>query len=232
MRSSDAAVGSEPSCRWLRRGDPLRPEACLFAEGKVARFAPCIMRRARRQAFADGLPWLRLFYDETMECVGVGQHERFTAACFHALAPQAADTDVWIVELQGVPVAATLVSHCRGLVQTLVGGTSTAGLPRLLAWEVIAWAHSAGARAVHLGGGVGGRDDDVLCFKSSFGPRRTRFRTIRAVLDPDHYAALMEARAASFWIDVQALERPGYFPAYRAKPPAEARGAATGTAWQ
>ncbi len=188
--------------------------------------------RARRQAFVDGLPSLRRIYDETMERVGVGGHERFTAAYFRALAPLAAHLDVWIVELQGVPVAATLVSRCGGLVQTLVGGTSTAALPhspdRLLVWEVIAWAHSAGARAVHLGGGVGGRDDGVLCFKSSFGPGRTRFRTVRAVLDPDRYAALTKARAASLGVDVQTLEQTGYFPAYRAVPPGDARDAVTG----
>ncbi len=186
---------------------------------------------ARRLAFADGLPWLRRIYDETMERVGVGGHERFNAAYFRALDPLAAHLEVWLVELQGVPVAATLVSRCGGLVQTLVGGTSTAALPRSPD-RLLVSAHASGARAVHLGGGVGGRDDGVLCFKSSFGPGRARFRTVRAVLDPDRYAALTQARAASLGVDVRTLEQTGYFPAYRAEPSAEATGANTGTARQ
>ncbi|MCB1993133.1 MAG: hypothetical protein KDG49_16900, partial [Geminicoccaceae bacterium] len=79
---------------------------------------------------------------------------------------------------------------------------------------------------VHLGGGVGGRDDGVLRFKTSFGPGRARFRTVRAVLDPDRYAALTRARAASLGVAVQALEQTGFFPAYRAELPGDARAAA------
>lgn len=106
--------------------------------------------------------------------------------------------------------------------QTLVGGTSTAALDaspdQLLVWELIAWGHATGARAVHLGGGVGGRDDGVLHFKASFGPGRAWFRTLRAVLDPARYADLTAARAAAQGVAARALHETGFFPAYRSRP--------------
>ncbi len=179
--------------------------------------------RARRIAFMDGLPWLERVYDETMERVDAAGHERLDGAYFRTLAPLAAHLDVWIIEQQGAPIAATLVSHHGGLVQTLVGGTRTAALAhspdRLLIWELVAWGHATGVRAVHLGGGVGGRDDGVMRFKASFGAGRARFRTLRAVLDPHRYAELTEARAAALGVAVSDLEASGYFPAYRSEPP-------------
>ncbi|MEZ5904914.1 MAG: hypothetical protein R3C69_07365 [Geminicoccaceae bacterium] len=43
----------------------------------------------------------------------------------------------------------------------------------------------------------------MLRFKASFGAGRARFRTVRAVLDPDRYAELTRARAASLGVAVQ-----------------------------
>lgn len=186
--------------------------------------------QVRRAALRDGLPALMGIYDETMDRVGANADARFDAAYFHRLAPLAGHLEVWLVERRETPIAATLVSRRCDIIQTPVGGTCEAALAdspdSLLCWELITWGHATGAGAVHLGGGVGGRDDGVLRFKTSFGPGRARFRTVRAVLDPDRYAALTRARAASLGVAVQALEQTGFFPAYRAELPGDARAAA------
>lgn len=183
--------------------------------------------QVRRVALRDGLPVLMGIYDETMDRVGANADARFDAAYFHRLAPLAGHLEVWLVERRGTPIAATLVSRRCDIIQTPVGGTCEAALAdspdSLLCWELITWGHATGAGAVHLGGGVGGRDDGVLRFKASFGPGRARFRTLRAVLDPARYADLTAARAVALGVGVRALDETGFFPAYRSRPTVEVR---------
>ena len=82
--------------------------------------------------------------------------------------------------------------------------------------DVSRWARERGNRALHLGGGRGGRNDSLFAFKARFSKRRHQFRTGRWVIDDAAYAGLCEARKAE--ASQSAMEyAPGeFFPAYRA----------------
>jgi hypothetical protein len=65
---------------------------------------------------------------------------------------------------------------------------------------------SAGIKTLHLGGGLGSRDDGLLAFKRGFSPAQHTFHSRRIVLDPDRYERLCSARG---------VLGSDFFPAYR-----------------
>ena len=77
----------------------------------------------------------------------------------------------------------------------------------LLLLEVARWARRAGYAELHLGSGVGGREDSVWRFKQRFSPPDRRvFRVGKLVHDEEAYGAL----------GGDAEDLGGFFPAYRA----------------
>jgi hypothetical protein len=74
----------------------------------------------------------------------------------------------------------------------------------------INWAKAAGNRVLHLGGGVGSRDDSLFRFKTGFSDLRSPFQTWRVICDHKRYVELTE--------DAGVFNAPidGFFPAYRA----------------
>lgn len=78
---------------------------------------------------------------------------------------------------------------------------------KLLIDAACGWAHAQGLHWLHLGGGVGGREDALFRFKAGFGPRRHEFRTWRWVLDARRYRACCMSAGVS--------HEDMFFPAYR-----------------
>lgn len=91
-----------------------------------------------------------------------------------------------------------------------VGGTASdhlvAGASRLLFTAAASWAHDHGVNALHLGGGVGGREDNLFRFKAGFSRERAWYRTARMVHDATAYHGALPARVPDGH----------FFPAYRA----------------
>jgi len=75
-------------------------------------------------------------------------------------------------------IAATIVLFCNGQMHAHLGGTKEQFLPyspdTLLTYRAALWGHENGYRTLHLGGGVGGREDSLFRFKSGF---NKKFRT-------------------------------------------------------
>ena len=94
---------------------------------------------------------------------------------------------------------------------------------KLMLHDVIRWAEATGATRVHLGGGVGGREDSVFNSKLGWWGNTADYHTVGLVTDPEACASLM-AR----WRGHQAgsSPTPSFFPPYRAVPE---RAAAVGT---
>ena len=69
-----------------------------------------------------------------------------------------------------------------------------------------------GREILHLGGGLGGREDSLMLFKAGFSDRRHPFRTWRWIVLPEAYARLAAARAAR---RAGPAPSPDFFPAYR-----------------
>ena len=112
-------------------------------------------------------------------------------------------------------LAAALFTLCGGIVQYHLGGTRDAALPLSPTPLVIdtarLWAIEQGAHTLHLGGGVGAKEDSLFLFKTGFSKSRHEFATWRWVVTPEIYAQLCKRRGPS---------SSDFFPAYRS--PADA----------
>jgi hypothetical protein len=62
-----------------------------------------------------------------------------------------------------------------------------AGLPKFLVHELVKWGKVNHFDVVHLGGGVGGKEDSLAYFKSGFSDMHLPFRTYRIVINPEKY---------------------------------------------
>jgi hypothetical protein len=87
---------------------------------------------------------------------------------------------------------------------------------KLLIHQVRDWARQRGAGVLHLGGGVGAREDGLYHFKRGFSSRTHRFRVWHWVLDERRYRNLC-ARVRR-----PAEGKSGFFPAYRQLHPCHA----------
>jgi len=177
-----------------------------------------VVRRARRaglevavEAAPSELDGFRGVYEQTME--------RRDAAGFYLFGD-----DYWQALLEGVPLVRVDVRHDGELVASVLGmgeppwlhyhlgGNSDAGrrlgASHLALLGLATWGQENGYTALHLGGGVGGRDDGLREFKRRFAPSGlTRAAIGKAVHDRDGYLR----RSGQAEIDWD-----GFFPAYRA----------------
>jgi sugar O-acyltransferase (sialic acid O-acetyltransferase NeuD family) len=127
--------------------------------------------------------------------------------------------ELFVVTWDGAVIAGGLFTLCDGIVQYHLGGTSDAfvklGPTALLFDTVRRWAIDRGARVMHLGGGVGSKEDTLLHFKAGFSERRHTFETWRWVTEPGAYRELCDGNARLNLEDgVQRVSR-DYFPQYR-----------------
>lgn len=154
-------------------------------------------------------------YEETMERVGASAEYFFSKDYFAGLKQLLGDHyRLFHVLKKGEIICSGLFSLCQGIVQYHLGGTSVSALRdapmKLLFEEVRKWAVAAGARLLHLGGGVGGKEDSLFHFKTGFSKRRATFLVWQRIFDKVRYEGLV---AAAGFSDYSA---DGYFPAYRA----------------
>ena len=77
--------------------------------------------------------------------------------------------------------------------------------------EVMHWAQAQGAAYMHLGGGLGGREDSLFHFKAGFSKQRADFFTYRVIADPSAYETL----CARWQEHHHAPLDETFFPAYR-----------------
>lgn len=109
--------------------------------------------------------------------------------------------------------AAALFTETDGIVQYHLSGTAQAyrhcAPSKLMIEHAITWAKSAGNRILHLGGGVGSRNDGLYEFKAGFSSLRSPFYTWRLISDPERYSTLADAAGAS------GTPADEFFPAYR-----------------
>jgi lipid II:glycine glycyltransferase (peptidoglycan interpeptide bridge formation enzyme) len=111
----------------------------------------------------------------------------------------------------GAAAAAGLFTWTDGLVQFHLSGTSEAhrraGPAKMMLIHMRDWALERGARFLHLGGGVGCRQDSLAFFKQGFSKLRAPFSTWRMVLQPERYQALLRKRGPTGSSE--------FFPGYR-----------------
>lgn len=176
----------------------------------------------RLEPLGEHLEELASIYTETMERVGAAPaYFTFDLAYFRELH---AGLDRLLslvgVKAEGDTVCVSLNSTSHGIVQSMLGGSRTAARPLqptvLETYESMLLYREAGARYLHLGGGVGGQRDSLFRFKRSFSNDIRPYYSVRAVLDEPRYSQLVSERARSLGVSVAQLLGSGFFPAYRA----------------
>lgn len=151
-------------------------------------------------------------YAETMDRLGAAAGYRFGRGDFEALRAAVGDDLHLATVVRGGEVVAGcfLLERC-GIVQLHLGGTRDGSLhlnaDKVEVDAVRRWAKARGASALHLGGGLGGREDSLLRFKSGFSKDRRAFFTWHLVLDREREEALTAGRGGG--------RADGFFPAYR-----------------
>jgi len=210
---------------WTVYLDLTQPEAELARQTRANHLADA--RRLQRDGFRvvlDG--WERLddfvrVYDETMRYRSADEYYHFSRGYYEDLRRCLGERlHLCLIEdPDGAAAAAGLFTQVGGLVQFHLSGTSQAhrhtGPAKLMLIHMRDWARNRGARYLHLGGGVGCREDSLAFFKQGFSKLRARYQTFRMVLDPDRYARLARRRGVA--------DQPGqFFPAYRRLEPTEA----------
>jgi hypothetical protein len=123
-----------------------------------------------------------------------------------------------VVEIGDDIAAGALFVETCGIVQYHLAGSNEhfrrERPTKLLIHEVRGWAKARGDRWLHLGGGLGGADDPLMEFKAGFSHVRLPYTSLRVVLRPADYRALVDARGGSATDDLT-----GLFPAYRDEGP-------------
>jgi hypothetical protein len=132
---------------------------------------------------------------------------------------------MFVTELHGEPVSATIVTEHRGIVQAHLGGSRDgmrAHSPdKVHLDDIRRWASERGNNVFHLGGGRGAAADSLFFFKARFSGRRHPFHIGCWVIDPTAYQELEAIRSQR--AELAGLELgDNFFPAYRA--PLHAKG--------
>lgn len=119
----------------------------------------------RMVPFKDHLPDFFQVYRETMQ--RVNPENRLPYEFFSSLADILdGSLHLCVVESEGKVICAGLKSVCGGIVQGMWGGTLSEYISEspfsLMVWFSSLWAKSEGYEFMHLGGGVGSRNDSLF----------------------------------------------------------------------
>jgi hypothetical protein len=169
-----------------------------------------------RQAGIDSLKDFIDIYYESMREVEAAPYYFFDRSYFDYLMNKLPGVmTLFVCEHEGKPACAAMFAHCAGIVQYHLAGTRSSyrklAPMKLLLDEARLWAKAAGARVLHLGGGVGARQDSLYAFKRGFSDREHTFSVWKHVTAPVIYDEL--CREAERLLD-RTPESP-YFPFYR-----------------
>jgi hypothetical protein len=159
-------------------------------------------------------------YLETMERVDAAEEYFFDQRYFERLvsgSPQ--NVHLFVCQLEDQVICGVFFLSCNGIVQAHLGGTKTDYLKlapiKLVIDTARLWATEQGAHVLHLGGGVGAKEDSLFRFKTGFSNCRHEFAIWRWVLAPQVYDRLCQERTR--WGEQRGLSLASSdtFPAYR-----------------
>jgi hypothetical protein len=160
-------------------------------------------------------PFVAMYYD-TMDRVGAAPDYYFPREYFaRLLTEMPAVAHLYLCRDGGLPVAGGIFTICRGFVQWYLSG-SRPGYegppPTKLMFDVARhWAMREGAHTLHLGGGVGGRQDSLYHFKRGFTHREHTYAMWRYIADREAYLKLCGQACREAGIEPD----DSYFPLYR-----------------
>jgi hypothetical protein len=159
-------------------------------------------------------------YLDTMQRVDAAEEYFYDQLYFDRLvANLEQNVQLFVCQLEDQVISGVFFLCCNGIVQAHLGGTQTEYLKlapiKLVIDTARLWATEQGAHVLHLGGGVGSKEDSLFRFKTGFSDCRHQFAIWQWVLLPQAYDRLCRER--TWWSEQRGLTLASdYFPAYRA----------------
>lgn len=124
-----------------------------------------------------------------------------------------AEAQVFYAKLDDKVIAASIILAANGRLNYHLSGAvkeyQSLAPTNLLLYNVALWGYANGCKTLHLGGGVGGREDGLFKFKRSFyrGEDLNRFYIGRKIFIKEKYDEFVDMR--------DNLPESGFFPIYR-----------------
>lgn len=125
---------------------------------------------------------------------------------------------------EAVAAAMIVIRYDQFLHSHLIGSApefASSSPSKTLLDDVRLWGIAQGCGSMHLGGGLGGREDALFQFKRRFSPLTHSFRTGSWILNEPVYRALEDEKRTSLAASGIQLNEISYFPSYRFNPSAE-----------
>lgn len=196
-------------------------EILMGIKKKHRRFVRKVEELEHRVHITDSIERIDDFlavYYENMDRVQASDYYYFPREYFLDLFTSLpAKVHLALLEIGGRVACVDLLTEVDGIIECHLGATRTeflSGSPSIpLTYYECLWAKERGDRLLHLGGGVGGREDSLFAFKAGFSQLRFPFHTWRRVVDQRTYQELAAAWGAELGREPDPLD--GYFPAYR-----------------
>lgn len=153
-------------------------------------------------------------YELTMDKDQAADYYYFGAAYYRTMWEDLArNAQVFYARTEdGTVAAAAIIMGANGGLHYHLSGSrreyQSLAPTNLLLYEAACWGSENGYRTLHLGGGIGSREDSLFAFKKAFCRKEPYgFHIGKRILDPDAYEMLLQLR--------QEPPREGFFPAYR-----------------
>lgn len=175
----------------------------VHTDAFVALYQETMLRRSSRPEYVIDRAWV----DHFRERLGASAHLFVTTGS------------------DGTVAAAMIVLAYRPFVHCHLIGTAAAfsgeSPSKLLLDDVRIWGTRNGYQTMHLGGGLGGREDSLFGFKRRFSPCTQPFYTGSWILNEPRYRELEAAHRARLAAAGTPLADIPFFPAYRYTPHAD-----------
>jgi hypothetical protein len=159
-------------------------------------------------------------YLETMQRVDAADEYFYDRTYFDQLLSMlGSHVHLLVCQLEQEVISGVFFLMCNDIVQAHLGGTKSEYL-RLAPFKLLIdtarqWGIEQGAQVLHLGGGVGAKEDSLFRFKTGFSDRRHEFAIWRWVISPHVYDQLCREKRRWSERNGLALGAADHFPAYR-----------------
>jgi hypothetical protein len=179
------------------------------------------IRKLRKEGFhckwlegEKGLARFIEIYEENMRRVKAIDYYFFPSTYYEGIFnAKEFDCKILAAEREGEVTACSMFIHTKNGVQYHLSATAEAYLKyspvKLIIEEARLHYKTLGAKWLHLGGGVGGKEDSLLKFKTAFSSRRHLFKIWKYVIDAQLYEQLVNKLVGT------TQEYDSFFPLYR-----------------
>lgn len=170
--------------------------------------------KIHRGQFPDIYKTFREIYNLTMDSDNAKPYYYFAEEFYDSICNDLPEeAQVFWAEYEGKAIAASIMLSVNGYMSYHLSGSlreyQHMAPTNLLLYKAALWGCRNGCRSLHLGGGVGSKEDSLFKFKSSFNrSERLQFAIGKKVFLPDAYHELTVMKNPK--------EAGGFFPGYRA----------------